>query len=221
MKKILLSIGLGVMLLVGGVAHATEVRDCDANAIMWCGAYSKTEWAYKLVGGDKHNAPANLQAIYGGFGVLIDEMKQAVDGVVTKDGRVMVNGQVVATGAQSAGRRYMPTSVKQHGVWLRSTNVSFNSPQLDAYVYRKNGVFEWAIIKACGNVVIAQPIIPKPTPVAPAAPLPPIVPSAPPSLPDTGMELPVAAALGTTSMGFGLRHYLKSKRILNAALRHK
>lgn len=222
MKKILLSIAMVAVVLSAGRAQAAEARDCTPNSIMWCGAYTKTEWAYKLVGGDKHNTPANLQHIYSSFGVSIDQMKQAVEGEVTKDGRVLVNGRVVATGARSTGRDYISPSVKQNGVWVRDTSVSFRSPSLAAYVYQKDGVFKWAVVKSCGNVVLAKPVLkPKPVPVTPSAPIPPIVPSTPPTLPDTGMELPIMAALGTTSIAYGLRGYLQSSRNLARALRHK
>lgn len=213
MKKILLSVAVAATLFVGTARAA--VKDCDANAIMWCGAYGKTEWAYKLMGGDGHNSAANLQAIYKAYGVSVDEMKVAVDGTVTKSGNVIVNGKTIATGAKSIGREYMPGSVKQNGVWLRSTQTSFKSESLEAFVYTKNGVFEWAVLKSCGNVVVATPVT-KPVPVTPARPQP----TPAPTLPETGMELPFAAALGTTSIGYGLRGYFRSKRQLMSALKN-
>lgn len=217
MKKILLSLAILCSLFVASGAQAA-VKDCDANAVMWCGAYGKTEWAYKVAGGDGHNSAANLQAIYKSFGVSTEQMKLATDGTVTKSGNVMVGGKVVATDAKSIGRQFMDGSVKQHGLWLRSTNVSFKNDQLDAFVYVKDGVFQWAVIKACGNVVVATPVPkPKPAPVTPAAPAP----TPTPVLPETGMEMPLAAALGTTSIGYGLRGYLRSKKGLAVALRRK
>ena len=223
MKKIL--IGLAVVAAVVGFGGRTfaAARDCDANAIMWCGAYGKTEFAYKVAGGDGHNSAANLQAIYKAYGVSVDEMKVAVDGTVTKSGNVVVGGKTIATGAKSTGRQYMPGSVKQHGVWLRSTQTSFKSESLEAFVYTKNGVFQWAVIKSCGNTVVATPVtkpIP-PKPVTPAAPVPTPTPTPTPVLPEAGMELPIAAALGTTSVGYGLRGYLRSKKKLVSALRNK
>lgn len=216
MKKILLSLAIVSSLFVASTASAA-VKDCDTNAIMWCGAYGKTEWAYKVVGGDGHNSAANLQAIYKSYSVSVDEMKLAVDGTVTKSGKVIVGGKTVATDAKSIGREYMPGSVKQNGLWLRSTQTSFKNDSLDAFVYVKDGVFQWAVIKACGNVVVATPVAkPKPVPVTPAAPTPP---APTPLLPETGMEMPLAAALGTTSIGYGLRGYLRSKRQLVSALK--
>lgn len=229
MKKILLAVAI-VASLVGFSGHALAAQDCDSNAIMWCGATSKAQFAYRFVGGDGHNSAANLQAIYGAYSVSIEEMKLASEGSVTKSGNVIVNGKTVATGAKSIGREYMPGSTKQHGVWIRSTQTSFKSDSLDAFVYMKDGVFQWAVLKSCGNVVVATPVPkpkPKPVPVTPAkptptpAPIPEIVPSPAPVLPETGMELPIAAAMGTTSVGYGLRGYLRSKKQLASALRRK
>lgn len=225
MKKILLAVAV-VMSVVGfGGRALASAKDCDANAIMWCGAYGKTEWAYKVVGGDGHNPGANLQGIYSAYSVSIEEMKLAVDGTVTKDGKVIVGGKTVATGAKSIGRQKLSTdSVPQNGVWLRPTQTSFKSPSLEAFVYMKDGVFQWAVIKSCGNVAIATPVpkpTPKPVPVTPAKPTPVPAPTPAPVLPETGMEMPLAAALGTTSVGYGLRGYLRSKKQLAAALRRK
>lgn len=230
MKKVLLVIA-AVAAVVGFSGKAlAAARDCDANAIMWCGAYSKDEFAYKVVGGDQHNTPANLQGIYKAYSVSLDEMKVAVDGSVTKDGKVIVNGKTVATGAKSIGRQNMPGSAPENGVYIRPTSTSFKSSSLEAFVYMKDGQFEWAVIKSCGNAVTATPVPkpkPKPVPVTPAKPtptpqpVPEIVPSTP-VLPEAGMEIPLAgAALGTTSVGYGVREYLRSKKKLVGALRNK
>jgi len=219
MKKILVILGVVVMVVAFGGQVRAAARDCDANAIMWCGAYGKTEWAYKVVRGDGHNSAANIQAVYKAYGVGIDEMKVAVDGKVTRDGKVIVNGKTIATGAKSVGRQYMPGSSKENGVWIRPTSVSFKS-DLEAFVYTKNGQFQWAVVKACGNVVTATPVT-KPVPVTPAQPTPAPTPTPTPMLPETGMELPFAAALGTTSIGYGLRGYLRSKRQLVSALKKR
>lgn len=230
MKKIL--VGLAVVATVAGFSGRVlaAARDCDANAIMWCGAYSKDELLQKLSKGDGHNSAANIQGIFKAYSVDLAEINAATNGSVTKDGNVIVNGQTVATDAKSIGRQKIGDSVPQHGVWLRPTSTSFKSPSLEAFVYMKDGVFQWAVIKSCGNVTIATPVAkPKPKPVTPAAPtptptptpIPEIVPSTP-VLPEAGMEMPLAgAALGTTSLGYGLRGYLRSKKNLSRALRNK
>ena len=229
MKKFLLIVAAVAALVGFSGKVVAAARDCDANAIMWCGAYSKDEFAYKVVGGDQHNTPANLQGIYKAYSVSIDEMKVAVDGSVTKDGKVIVNGKTVATGAKSIGRQNMSGSTPENGVYIRPTSVSFKSPSLEAFVYMKDGQFQWAVLKSCGNVTIATPVPkPKPVPVTPAkptptpTPTPAPVPAPTPELPETGMEFPLAgAALGTTSLSYGLRGYLRSKKKLATALRNK
>lgn len=229
MKKFV--IGLAVVAAVvgfGGKAVAAA-RDCDANAIMWCGAYSKSELLNKLAKGDGHNSAANLQGIYRTYSVDLAEINAATNGSVTKDGKVIVDGKTVATGAKSIGRQNIPGSTPENGVWIRPTSVSFKSPSLEAFVYMKDGQFQWAVLKACGNIATATPVPqpkPKPVPVTPAKPtptpqpIPEIVPSTP-VLPEAGMEMPLAgAALGTTSVGYGLRGYLRSKKKLASALRN-
>lgn len=225
MKKILVVVA-AIAALVGVSGRAVAAaRDCDANAIMWCGAYSKDELLNKLAKGDGHNSAANLQAIYRAYSVDLAEINAATNGTVTKDGRIIVNGKTVAIGAKSIGRQKIGESVPQNGVWLRSTQTSFKSPSLEAFVSIKDGEFQWAVIKSCGNITIATPV-PKPKPVTPAKPTPVPTPTpqpAPtPSLPETGMEMPLAgAALGTTSLGYGLQSYFRSKKQLVNALRNK
>lgn len=228
MKKILLSLAIIGSVLGFGQKAVAAARDCDSNAIMWCGAYTKDEFIWKMVGGDSKNSAANLQAIYSAYGISQEEMKLAVDGSVTKSGNVIVNGKTIATGAKSTGREYKPGSEKRHGVWLRPTKESFNSESLEAFVYTKDGVFQWAVIKSCGNTVVATPVTkpapqpqPQPTPVVPQEVPETPAPAPAPVLPEAGMEAPLAAALGTTSLGYGLRGYLRSKKQLRTALRHK
>lgn len=216
-----------MVLGIGAPALAAAPRDCDSNAIMWCGAYGKNELLFKYRYGDGHNAAKNLQLLYAAWGIGEGGMKAAVDGSVTKDGRVIVGGKTVATGARSGGRQFLAGSTKERGVWMRPTSVSFRSQSLAAYVYMKNGVFQWAVIKSCGNMVAATPVAVQKPPIVVTHVAPPVTPPAPtptpaPELPETGMELPIVlSALGATSMGYGARGYLRSKRRLVAALRHK
>lgn len=220
MKKIIISMAIAVISLsVSGTALA-EARDCDANAIMWCGAYTKNEFIFKMGYGDGHNAAANLQTIYAAYGINKETINASVDGSVTKDGKIIVGGKTVATDAKTIGRSYMPGSIQQNGVWLRPTSVSFRSNSLDALVYIKDGLFKWAVIKSCGNVTVATPVVtPKPTPTpAPVAPAPP---TPAPVLPETGMDLPITTGLGATSIAYVVRGYIRSKHRLERALRHK
>lgn len=141
-------------------SSTTSVRDCDTNAIMYCGAYSKDEWVRKIIQGDGKHSVENLQAIYGMFGIDGNGIESAhtVDGEVHADGRVTVNGATIATSALSSGRQFMEGSSKKGDIYTRPTSVSFRSGSIPAFVHMENGVFKWAVIKSCGNPVTAIPV---------------------------------------------------------------
>lgn len=169
-------------LLVSPAAQAqssgSKQRDCDANAVLRCGAYTTAEVK------QKYDSQAGAKTIFSHFGISSTEVSSmhttAVSGFVTKGGRVLVKDQTVATNAQTAGRQNMPGSkaVTQNGTtfYTRAPSVSFSQDKLDAYVVMKNGQFQYAVIKSCGNPVKATPVEkPKPTP-APAAAKPVVTP---------------------------------------------
>ena len=96
-----------VLIGVGGRALAADgPRDCEANSIIWCGAQTKAELINKIHNGDGHNVAANIQAIFRDRGITDAEILMAVDGQVNNQGDVLVNGQLVATGAKSIGRTF-------------------------------------------------------------------------------------------------------------------
>jgi hypothetical protein len=151
-------------------------RDCDNNAVMNCGALTTTELQTKY-------SNAGVASIYNYFGISAAEVKSmsstAVSGLVYKDGTVKVNNTTVATGAVTAGRLNISgsTKVTSGGItfYKREPKVSFRPNYIAAYVVMKDGVFQHAILAACGNPVIATPVkksIPKPptTPTTPEAP---------------------------------------------------
>jgi uncharacterized repeat protein (TIGR01451 family) len=86
---------------------------------------------------------------------------QAVAGYVTKTGNVYANGELVATGAITAGRSYIAgsTKVTYNGTtfYKRAPSVSFTSSSIKAYVVMVNGKFSHAILASCGNPVVATP----------------------------------------------------------------
>lgn len=160
-----------VSLMIPAVPASAAARDNDANAIMWGGCYTKSECLSKINHGDGHHSSANLKQIYYGEGRGMTEsnFNSTVDGEVTKDGRVIVNGQTVATGAMSIGRANMPGSQRIGSVYMRPTSVSFQSASIPAFIYMEGGVFRYAVIKSCGNYVYAKP---KPKPTPPPTPAP-------------------------------------------------
>lgn len=133
-------------------------RDNDNNAVIKNGACDTTELQ------KRYNATANsgVAAIYKAFGIPVGSLANAKKGEVRKNGDVVVDGKVVATGAKTAGRYYMSGSVKKvyggHTFYERSPSVSFNSNSISAFVYfNAHGEFQAAILTACGNPVTAKP----------------------------------------------------------------
>lgn len=153
----------GIVVPVTSVLGATQPRDNDSNSIMWGGCYSMSECLTKINNGDGHHTSANLKQIYfnenRGITTTNFTAGTMVEGSVTKDGKVIVNGVTVATGAQSIGRNYINGSHKSGSVWERPTSVSFLSASIPAYVNMQGGVFHFAVIKSCGNAVRANAVV--------------------------------------------------------------
>lgn len=145
-------------------SFAASSRDCDANAIIYCGALTQNELKTKY----SQNTPGDLDNIFSHYGISSGAINNEtmVMGKVYKDGRVTVGNETVATSAQSVGRQNITgsTAVNIDGktYYQRPTSVSFNSNSLDALIIMRNGQFYRAIITSCGNPVIATPK-PKPT----------------------------------------------------------
>ncbi len=162
-------------------------RDCDDNAVLRCGAYSTSELK------QKYNNQSGAKTIFSHFGISSSEINQmqrtAVNGYITRDNKVVVDGKTVATNAVTAGRHNMPGSKKvtKGGTtfYTRPPSVSFSQQRLEAYVVMKNNRFNYAVIKSCGNPVTATPKTPKsPPPATPQTPkTPPATPPPPPQTP--------------------------------------
>ncbi|HSX00772.1 MAG TPA: hypothetical protein VLF67_00900, partial [Candidatus Saccharimonas sp.] len=171
MKRFAIPMTVGAAVLLGGLVPvanaATGPRDCDNNADLFCGALTKSEWVTKVTNGDGHNSLTSIQNIYfnEGRGITVAEFNSSdtVDGKVMRNGDVIVNGEVVATSSMSTGRSQKSGSVKSGSVWLSTEDVAYAAgvQSIDAFVNMEGGVFHWAIMKSCGNTVVATP---KPTP---------------------------------------------------------
>jgi hypothetical protein len=193
---------IGFVLAIAGPLAPTNAlsvdtaRDCDNNAVVHCGAVTTTELHHK------YNQSKEVQSIYSNFGISDTDMGQltntAVAGSVTKGGRVIVNGETVATDATTAGRQNMPgsTSTITDGFtyFTRPPSASFQQNSLPAFVVMQDGVFDFAIIASCGNPVTAT-ARPKPTP-APEQTAPSPAPTQTPVAPE---ETPVTPASSTSS----------------------
>jgi hypothetical protein len=156
-----LLIALALLLPIAASA-AAQPRDANSNAMVYNGAYTKTELVHKLQQGDGkggHDA-SELQRQFERFGISQQTIlsSQTVDGNVTRTGKVMVGDKTVATGAVSYGRQNLPGSHRSGDLFARSTSISFQQSQLPAFVIMKDGRFQSAIIKSCGNLVTATPV---------------------------------------------------------------
>src|SRR5207244_431067 len=101
-------------------------RDCDNNAVLRCGALTTAELQQKFQG-------SGVIALFRSFGISTQDMNTigstAIAGQVTRGGDVIVNGRIVATNAETAGRQNMPgsTPIIAGGVrfFRRPPSVSF------------------------------------------------------------------------------------------------
>src|SRR5580765_6786439 len=95
-------------LTVLGAAPVQAATDCDDNAIIKCGVTSPTDFINHVKANDNKNGKHDLQALYAHHGLSAADyatfVKNAQPGTAYKDGRIVVDGKVVATGAKSLGR---------------------------------------------------------------------------------------------------------------------
>jgi hypothetical protein len=169
-------------IIVPNMASA-DSQNCDANAVIWCGAGSVGSLQNSYSNGDTHNKAYSIQDIYNWFGISSGDINSMgsyeVNGYVTKTGDVYANGKLVATGALTAGRQNIAGSTqRKYGAttfYTRTPSVSFLDSQLSAMVDMQNGKFQFAILNSCGNPIkanaVAQPA-PKPTPTPTYTPTP-------------------------------------------------
>ena len=158
---------VGYQVVAGDSLQATT-RQCDSNAIVYCGALTESELSQKY----QKNATGDLDNIYSSYGVssaaITGQTGQA--GYVTKTGNVYIGSKLVATNANSLGRlaNYGGSAVKIGGktYYRGSTQERFAASRLDAFVFTDaNGRFVAAILLACGNPIGGKPVEPPKPPV--------------------------------------------------------
>ena len=145
-----------------GAAWADLPRDCDDNSVVYCGTTTKDEFVAKY----NENKTGDLPAVYAQFGLSQDELSRfngtAKMGTVYKDGRVVVDGKVVAHDAKSIGRHDMagsaPMQIAGKTFYLRPTGVSFRGDSIEALVMMNGNKVEFVALTSCGNpVTMTQP----------------------------------------------------------------
>lgn len=167
MKKFLLGLLFSVLTLGGAfIAHQTfaaeqidNTPDCDTVAIVRCGSMTESAVRSNATKGD-------VSKVYAAFGISQSELNGSfVSGVVWKDGRVTLGSRTVATGATTAGRWNNPKSgmtriAGTDRAYKMSTSHFVTSGQTAWLKFDANGKFLFAIIKSCGNPVVAKPVVP-------------------------------------------------------------
>jgi hypothetical protein len=192
--------------LIGGQFAQAAGSDCDDNAVIFCGVSTIGELADKYSNGDGHNSAGSIQHIYSWFGISSSDMQSldstAKNGSVTSSGDVFFGDKLVATDAMTGGRQDMAGSTtrthQDTTFYTRPPSVSFVSSPLPAYVMMKDGVFQFAIIKSCGNPVKATPKTPPPAPAPTPTPPAPTPTPAPTSTPAPAAQ-PVSVCSGDTA----------------------
>ena len=177
MKKLLIAASVLLATVVGFVVvdsifNPARAADCSANSVAKCGVWSVAEMrnAYN------NDTTPGLRNIFNGMGLTSDIVNKSTvkEGVTTKSGLVIVDGKTVATGATSAGRlvhsaRYTTHTYGGTKYYVSANADAFLSDNLAVYVFfDKNGIFQGAVIKDCGNPLKANPVKPTPKPAPPA-----------------------------------------------------
>lgn len=149
--------------LAGSLAlsHSTANAACNPNDIMACGASNPAEFVSKY----KQNASGDLATIYSSYGLAPDEIdrfaKTAKMGTAYKNGTIVVDGKVVATGADSLGRNkktHSATVSIGNKAYYSDTNQNVFVPDsIPAMVMLNGEQFEFAALTACGNPLHGTP----------------------------------------------------------------
>jgi uncharacterized repeat protein (TIGR01451 family) len=164
-----LFVGFGVTALLPAHQATADQVNCDHNDVICGGANTSADLINKYEQGDGVNSAVSIQHIYSYFGISSPDIQalsaSTPSGSVDSNGDVYLNGQLIAASATTAGRDNMTNScgssknVSDQGTsfYTRAPCVSFSSSPLSAFVVMKNGVFQYAILKSCGNPVMATP----------------------------------------------------------------
>lgn len=160
----MLVFGVAIIGIVQLSASATDIRDCDTNSIINCGAFTSAEFTQKFT----QNQTGDLPAIYAHYGINPAAIVTAKEGMALRDGTVIVDGKVVATNAMSLGREAganrNPLTIAGKTYYETASSAIFQS-DIPAFVFfDANGKFVGAILKSCSNPLRATP-----TPVPAAA----------------------------------------------------
>jgi hypothetical protein len=161
---------LGFSGVLGGQASAAQ--DCDNNAIIFCGFSSPGDFMSKVQVANDGHGHADLQSVYAAYGLSPSMYGQFVtsarQGTVFKDGRIVVDGQVVGTSSRTIGRiasfqgaGFFSQNINNVTYFGNSTQQAFAAASIPATVlFNSQGVMQFAVLNSCGNPVSAAKVTP-------------------------------------------------------------
>jgi len=211
----LVSVFVSIIGIVPLGAHSASAATCTNNDILKCGYSSPSNFISKVQANNNgvNNVP-DLQAIYAHYGLTSANYSNfavhAVHGEAMRNGHIVVNGKVVASGAMSVGRDKSFQGSNPFTVTIDGRNYFGNTnDQVFAagvtelpvdVLFNSNGVFQFAVLPSCGNPEIpaaVAPPPPKPTPPPKPAPTPPPAPAPTPTF--ACKELTASPVNGSTT----------------------
>ncbi len=164
---------LGLGFATRGGAGASSIRDTGHNPIINTGSIGCLT-AAECVADMKKNNPSDLKDIYANFGLAPSDYanfeKNARLGITTRDGKIIVDGQVVATNAWSTGRdkfgkdTRIAYQIKGKTYYKSLTKNSFAAGvnSIDTLVlFNADGTVKTAVMTACGNPTWGTNEVPK------------------------------------------------------------
>lgn len=171
----LFGFGIGLFLAIASLGSATVSaldtdRDCDRFAVIHCGTMNAAELRAEFESNNANSSNGStttqpdIKKVFAHFGINGESLRGSFkQGIVKKNGNVLVDGKVVATGAVMAARGLGGTPIA--GTNASRVSVSAMSDAQTALVkFDANGKFLYAVMKPCGNPVTATPKTTPPTP---------------------------------------------------------
>jgi hypothetical protein len=165
---------MAALLAVSGAfgARASAAQDCDENAIIFCGFSSPSDFISKVQVANDGHGHADLQSVYAAYGLTPDMYGQFVassrQGTAFKDGRIVVDGQVVGTGGRTIGRiasfqgaGFFSQNINNVTYFGNSTQQAFAADSIPITVlFNAQGQMQFAVLNSCGNPESAAKVAP-------------------------------------------------------------
>lgn len=175
-KKVAFGIGLATVLGLAGLGVVSVQRasaaDCDQNAIIYCGTGNASQFIAQTRKNDSKNGHHDLQAIYAYYGLEPASYDKFVSysrsGTAYKDGRIVVDGQVVATNSRSIGRLasaqgpgYFSQNINGTTYYGNASSVVFKNDSIPVMaLFNSRGVLQFAVLTSCGNPITGSLVTP-------------------------------------------------------------